>query len=139
MKVHIVFDRSAKTDGASLNDVIHAGPKLQRDLFDVLIQFRRNPIALACDVKEINLQVQIEKNDRGMFQILLRNFDSDREPDVLECNRVVFGKNPVLMECQFVAQENARKHQSRYPLAAKMVLKSAYMDGSNKGLSCIYS
>ena len=81
-KVRIVFGRSAETDGVSLNDVIHAGPKLQQELFDVLIKFRRNPIALACDIKEMYLQVQIEKNDRSMFQILWRNFDSDREPDV---------------------------------------------------------
>lgn len=54
-KVRIVFDCSAKTDGVSLNDVICAGPKLQKDLFDVLIRFRRNPVALACDIKEMYL------------------------------------------------------------------------------------
>ena len=48
-KVRIVFDCSAKMDGVSLNDVIYAGPKLQQELFDVLIRFRRNPIALACN------------------------------------------------------------------------------------------
>ncbi|CAB4025564.1 Hypothetical predicted protein, partial [Paramuricea clavata] len=37
--------RYAKTDGISLNDVIYAGPKLQQELFDVLIRFRRNPVA----------------------------------------------------------------------------------------------
>ena len=52
-KVRIVFDCSAKMDGVSLNGVIYAGPKLQQELFDVLIRFRRNPIALACDVKEM--------------------------------------------------------------------------------------
>ena len=45
-KVRIVFDCSAKTDGISLNDVIYAGSKLQQELFDVLIRFRRNPVAL---------------------------------------------------------------------------------------------
>ena len=54
-KVRIVFDCSAKMDGVSLNDVICAGPKLQKDLFDVLIRFRRNPVALACDIKEMYL------------------------------------------------------------------------------------
>ena len=39
-KVCIVFDCSAKTDGVSLNDAICAGPKLQKDLFDVVIRFR---------------------------------------------------------------------------------------------------
>lgn len=52
-KVRIVFDCSAKTDGVSLNDAICAGPKLQKDLFDVLIRFRRNPVALACDKRNV--------------------------------------------------------------------------------------
>ena len=32
------------------------------------------------------------------------------------------------MESQFVAQENARRHQATYPLAAETVLKSTYTD-----------
>jgi hypothetical protein len=39
-KVRIVFDCSAKTDGISLNGVIYTGPKLEQELFDVLIRFR---------------------------------------------------------------------------------------------------
>ena len=35
-KVRIVFDCSDKYDAISLNDVIYAGPKLQRELIDVL-------------------------------------------------------------------------------------------------------
>lgn len=42
-KVRIVFDCSAKTDGVSLNDAICVGPKLQKDLFDTLIRFRKTP------------------------------------------------------------------------------------------------
>ena len=129
-KVRIVFDSSAKTDGVSVNDVICAGPKLQKDLFDVLIRFRRNPVALACDIKEMYLQVEIEERDRPYFRVLWRDFDSSREPDVYEFSRVVFGKNSAPIEAQFVAQENARRHQDVYPMAAETVLKSTYMDDS---------
>ena len=129
-KVRIVFDCSAKTDGVSLNDVIYAGPKLQIDLFDVLIRFRRNPVALACDIKEMYLQVEIEESDWPYFRILWRDFDTSHEPDVYDFSRVVFGKNSAPMESQFVAQENAGKHQEEYPLAAETVLKSTYMDDS---------
>ena len=34
------------------------------------------------------------------------------------------------MESQFVAQENARSNEDRYPLATETVLKSTYMDDS---------
>ena len=42
LKVRIVFDFSAKCEGISLNDVIHPGPKLQKNPFDVPVRFRRN-------------------------------------------------------------------------------------------------
>lgn len=34
------------------------------------------------------------------------------------------------MELQFVAQENARRNEERYPLSAETVIKSIYMDNS---------
>lgn len=52
------------------NHVIDAGPKLQRELFDVLIRFHRNPVALVCDIQEMCLQIQIEAEDRPFFRIL---------------------------------------------------------------------
>ena len=43
---------------------------------------------------------------------------------------MVFGKNLAPMEAQFIAQENARKYQGIYLLAAESILKSTYMDDS---------
>ena len=47
-----------------------------------------------------------------------------------EFRGVVFGKNSASMEAQFVAQENARRYRTEYPLAAETVLQSTYMDDS---------
>ena len=129
-KVRIVFDGAAKCDGISLNNMIHAGPKLQQDLFNVLVRFRRNPVGVACNVKEMYLQIEIKEQDRSHFQLFWRDLDPNREPDVFEFSRVVFGKNSAPMESQFVRQENARRKQDRYPLATETVLKSTYMDNS---------
>ncbi|XP_058972399.2 uncharacterized protein [Pocillopora verrucosa] len=129
-KVRIVFDDAAKCDGISLNDMIHAGPKLQQDLFNVLVRFRRNPVGVACDIKEMYLQIEIKEQYRSHFQLFWRDLDPNREPDVFEFSRVVFGKNSDPMESQFVGQENARRNQDRYPLATETVLKSTYMDDS---------
>ena len=42
-KTRIVFDAASKDRGKSLNDASRAGPKLQKDLLNVLIRFRRSP------------------------------------------------------------------------------------------------
>ena len=43
-----MFDGAARYDGKSLNDVIQPGPKLKQYLVDVLLRFRRYPMALVC-------------------------------------------------------------------------------------------
>ena len=58
-KIRIVFDASAKCHGTSLKDTIHQGPKLQQDLFDILLRFRRFPMALLCDIAEMYLRIGI--------------------------------------------------------------------------------
>jgi hypothetical protein len=41
IKLRVVFDGSASnTTEVSLNDPLHTGPKLQEDLFDILLRFR---------------------------------------------------------------------------------------------------
>ena len=54
-----------------------------------------------------------------------------------EFSRVVFGKNATPVESQFVAQENARSNQAKYPLAAETLLKSTYMDDSMDSVETI--
>ncbi|KAJ8038757.1 hypothetical protein HOLleu_16272 [Holothuria leucospilota] len=58
-KTRVVFDASAKVQGTSLNDKIYQGPKLQRELSDVLIRFRKDPVAVVCDVEEMYLQIHL--------------------------------------------------------------------------------
>ena len=83
-KVRVVFDAAAKRDGKSLNDAIWPGPKLQRDLVDVLTRFRRAPVALSADISEMFLQVELQEKDRPYHRFLWRDFDTSRESDVYE-------------------------------------------------------
>ena len=57
--MRVVFDALARHNGIALNDVICQGPKLQNDLLNVLLRFRRHPIALVCDIAEMYLRVQL--------------------------------------------------------------------------------
>ncbi|XP_065174407.1 uncharacterized protein LOC135804458 [Sycon ciliatum] len=128
-KVRIVFDASAKQQGTSLNDVIHQGPKLQQDLSQVLLRFRKYPVALACDISEMYLQIQLREEDRPFHRFLWRE-DPSEKPEVYEFQRVVFGVNCSPFLAQLVTQEHARTSTSKYPNAAETVLESTYMDDS---------
>ena len=58
-KVRLVFDASARYESHSLNELIHQHPKLQRELFDVLLRFTRQLVALVCDIAEMYLRIGI--------------------------------------------------------------------------------
>ena len=59
-KVRVVFDAAMKCQGKSLNDAIQSGPKMQREILDVLIRFRRAPVALIANISEMFLQVGLQ-------------------------------------------------------------------------------
>ena len=92
----INFDATAKCNNVALNDVIHQGPKLQNDLFHVLLLFRRYPIALACDIAEIYLRVELYPKDRPSHQFLWREMGVKKKPTEYQFNRLMFGINSSL-------------------------------------------
>ena len=62
-----MFDASESQDGTSLNDIIYQGPKLQRNLVNVLLRFRRYPVPIVGDISEMYLQIKIKKFDRSIM------------------------------------------------------------------------
>ena len=77
--------------------MIFAVPKPQQDLFNVLVRFRRCPVGIACDTKEMYLETEIEEQDRTPFRLQWRDLDPNRKRGVFELSRVVFGKNSAPM------------------------------------------
>ena len=114
-KTRIVFDASAKYEGVSLNDVIYQGPKLQRDLFGVLLRSRRFPVAMVCDIAEMYLRIGLSKEDKPYHRFLWRGTNHNQPPKIYEFNRVLFGVNSSPFQAQFVLQRHAQKHKSEFP------------------------
>ena len=127
-KTRLVFDTSAAQNGISLNDIIYQGPKLQRDLVNVLMRFRRYPVAIVGDISEMYLQVKIKKEDRSMFRFLWRYLNTKKSPVVHEFSSFMFRMNAAPFAVQYVVRHNADEHQIEYPSAAETVLESTYMD-----------
>lgn len=127
-KTRIVFDAAAKDRGKSLNDAIRAGPKLQQDLLNVLLRFRRSPVALSGDISEMFLQVGLLKDDRIYHRFLWHNLDSSREPYVYEFQRLMLGNTASPFIAQFVLQKHSKDNAEDYREAAGTVSDSMYVD-----------
>ena len=110
-KVRIVFDAAAPWKGSSLNDEMLTGPKLQTNLVHVLLRFCSEPIALAGDISEMFLQVNLRPEDCRYTRFLWRK-SPDSKPSVFEFNRLVFGLKASPYLAGKVLKETARKFKS---------------------------
>ena len=69
-KPHIVFHASTKFKGVSLNYIVLQGPKLQNDLFAVVLRLRREPVAVMRDIKKMYLQIKLQPEDQPYHRFL---------------------------------------------------------------------
>ena len=127
-KMRLVHDSAARYGGISLNDTMLPGPKLQQDIFDVLLRFRRNPLALEADLKEKFSQVIMAKKDRRFHRFLWRGLDLTRPLDEYEAIRLMFGHRASPYLAQYVVRQHAEDNKDVCPLAAAIILLQMYMD-----------
>ena len=90
-KLRVVFDASAKTTlNNSLNSNLMIGPKLQSDLFDILLRLRFHKFVLSADIAKMYRQVALHKPDRDFHRVLWREKDTDPIQH-LRMTRVTYG------------------------------------------------
>ena len=96
-KLRIVYDASSKETkyGTSLNDCLHTGPSLNPLLFDILVRFRENKIALVGDIEKAFLNIAVNPLDHNSLRFLWVEDVRDNNLSIVVymfC-RVVFGLN----------------------------------------------
>ena len=69
-KIHVVFNCSAQNEGKSLNSELLQGPDLTNSLIEVLIRFRREPIAIMRDIEAMYYQVHVPMKHRKFIKFL---------------------------------------------------------------------
>jgi len=125
-KVRIVFDASAIYKGVSLNSKLIVGPKLQAEIFNVLLRFRHYKYAVTCDISEMYLQIEVCEDDKKYLNFLWEGEDGGLL--YYQFNRLVFGLNCAPFLAQFALRELAQRHKDTHVIAADALLNSTYMD-----------
>ena len=89
--LRVVFDGSAKTTtGVSLNDRLMVGPKIQKDLFSILVRFRLHQVALSADIAKMYRQVELDKEDKDYHRLLWKDPNSEAI-ETYRMTRVTYG------------------------------------------------
>ena len=136
-KVRAVFDASARTStGISLNDTLLVGPTVHSSLVDVLLRFRLHRVALIADVSRMYRAIALTPSDRDLHRFVWR--DSPNVPlKDFRMTRVTFGVSASSFIANMSVRRNALDHALAYPLAAKAVEESFYVDDGLTGADSI--
>lgn len=132
-KLRVVFDGSAKTtSGLSLNDILCAGPTIQPKLFDTLMRYRCNRIALSGDICKMYRCVQVQEPDDYLQCILWREQSTD-ELKIYKLNTVTYGTKPAAFLAIRTMHKLAADEESSYSLGAKILRRDFYVDDMLSG------
>ena len=92
-KLRVVYNASTRSGGPALNDSLYTGPPLAENIFDTLLRFRVNRVALTGDVEKAFLMVGMTEEDRDVLGFLWADDLEKTSPEivVLTFTRVTFG------------------------------------------------
>ncbi|XP_064470107.1 uncharacterized protein LOC135384853 [Ornithodoros turicata] len=142
-KVRIVFDASSKSSGAiSLNEALHAGPNLNPDVLDLLLQFRAYQIALTADVEKAFLQIVLDPQDRDSLRFLwyatAPKADEALPPiETWRMMRVPFGAKSSTFLLAATIRHHLQSVVSRYPRTASLLSSHFYVDDLVVGVDSV--
>lgn len=127
-KFRVVFDASCKSDkNISLNEVQIVGEKLQRDLLETIMRFRRHPIAVSADIKMMYRQIKIIPEHWNLQRIFWREKATDPLKEY-HITRVIYGMASA-PHCSVRAMiEGANSFADQFPVAVKAIKNDFYVD-----------
>lgn len=133
-KLRVVFDASAPTtSGVALNNQLMVGPKLQDDIFDILLRLRKHAVIIMADVEKMFRQVRVAESDRDLQRIVWR-FNPEEDLGHYRLKTVTYGmacSGYLAVKClqQLSISENDRVN--------KAIIKDFYMDDLLSGADSI--
>ncbi|XP_067947051.1 uncharacterized protein [Watersipora subatra] len=125
-KIRVVFDCSAKFDGTSLNDHLLQGPDLFNNMLGILLRFREEPVAIACDVERMFYNFQVNADDRNYLRFLW--FGNSGEIKQYRMTVHLFGATSSPAVATYGLQTLAESHKKTYPTASQFIQKNFYVD-----------
>ncbi|CAI6371615.1 unnamed protein product [Macrosiphum euphorbiae] len=127
-KIRVVFDASATSySGFSLNDCLLPGPKLQRDVVDVLLLYRVHRFAFTTDISKMYRQVSVSPSHRRYQHILWRS-SPEQMLQAYELNTVTYGVNCAPYLAIKVLRSIAEQDCNDLPFIKEALLYQTYVD-----------
>ena len=129
-KIRVVFDCSAKWKGVCLNDVLLQGPDQLNALLGVIHRFRKNPIAICCDIEKMFHAFYVDDDCRDLLRFLWwQDGNMNTEPKEYRMRVHLFGATSSPGCATFALKQAANDGRDTYgDAAAQFVERDFYMD-----------
>ena len=123
-KLRIVFNGSVRLQqGLAVNYCLHVGPKLQSDIFYILLRWRMFRYVFSADIEKLFRQILIEESDRKYQKIFWRA--TPEEPIHTYCiNTVTYGLASSPYQAICTLHQLASDEYTRYLKAVDLLLKA---------------
>lgn len=126
--LRVVFDGSMLTSKkVSINNLLHNGPKVQRDLFDILLLFRHGEFIFTTDIKKMFRNIRLNPMHTSLQNILWRG--NPGEP--IRCIRldtITYGLKSSSYLATRCLIELANRYETKWPLASFVLKNCTYVD-----------
>ena len=128
-QLRVVFDRSARFQGSSLNDQLVVGPDLINNLVGVLCSFRQHPIAIMCDIEKMFHQFRVNKEHRDLLRFLWwENWDMSSQPIAYRMKVHLFSAMSSPGCANYGLKHLAKESRNTHPLGADFIERNFYVD-----------
>lgn len=137
--LRVVFDASA-TDakGNSLNSTLLAGPKLQTNIFDLLIRFRWHAVVFTGDVRQMYRQILVSEEDAEFQRILWRPSAVGPVRDY-RLKTVTYGVSAAPFQALRTIAQLASDAAAWYPAGSAVLARDIYVDDVVTGADSVDS
>ena len=134
--IRIVFDTSCEFEGVSLNKVFLPGPDLMSNLTGVLMRFRKENIAVMCDIEQMMHSFYVDPPRRDFLRFLW--FEGDDPSKLIieyRMNVHLFGNGPSPAVATYGLRRTAVDSEEEYGMEAeKFICRNFYV---NEGLTSL--
>lgn len=125
--LRVVFDASVKYEDKCLNEELLAGPDHMNSLAGILLRFRREPVAISCDIQKMFHNFQVNEEDRDYLRFL---WTDSKLKTVMEYRMTVhlFGATSSPGVATFALRKLASNALEEMPKAAEFITNNFYVD-----------
>ncbi|XP_068158452.1 uncharacterized protein [Drosophila tropicalis] len=136
-KCRVVFDGSGKdSSGVSLNERLHIGTPIQRDLFGVCLRFRQHRYGCCSDIEKMFRKIEVAPHHTNYQRIIWRSSTIDPMQHY-RLRTVTYGLAPSPFLAVRVLKQLAIDYEAKYPLAARVLARDAYVDDIPTGCNSV--